>query len=292
MKTRTTGSVVAAAVALAASIYVRPIGYFLPMILGGALVVWGLWTRQPERGRLITRVVGFVVLSMALTGAWQIRNVREAHYPGFSAISDVNLYFYLAASVEAVHNGIPYYEQQGRMGYHDENLYLELHPEQRGWTRGERFQWMGREGRRILLSDPLTYARIHLEGIIRTFFDPAATDYLKFFKFHPGIAGLLGQLVDRGLIRTVIDLYRTNPLVFWSNLYLMPMLGFYLLFTARALVSRRLLTDAGVLAMLGIAAYFLVIAGGPAAYSRFRHADMPIVCILAGCGLFMVRGRM
>jgi len=98
-------------------------------------------------------------------------------------------------------------------------------------------------------------------------------------------------LVTKGLMWTVLSLAREHPLVFWSNLVLAPLLGFYLLFSVVALFSRRFITDPAVLAALGVAAYFLLVCGGPDAEGRFRHPDMPILCIFAGYGLFFAIGK-
>ena len=305
LRTGSTWALLGAAIALAASIYVRPIGYFLPPILACGLVVWGLATRRFRPGRLLAHVALFLIVSMGLTGLWQLRNWREAGYPGFSAISDINMYYYLGASVLAAREGVPFNDMQTRMGFFkeerrhggkvgagvDDDLYIQLHPEQRDWTRAEKYRYIGREGRRIVLEHPVLYARIHLDGIVRMLIDPTATEYLQYFHLYPRNGGLLGELVTKGLVRTVLSLARERPLVFWSNLVLAPLLGFYLLFSVVALFSRRFITDPAVLAALGVAAYFLLIAGGPGAVARYRHPAMPILCIFAGYGLFFAIGK-
>ena len=299
LRTGSTWALLGAAIALAASIYVRPIGYFLPPTLACGLVVWGLATHRFRPGRLLAHVALFLIVSMGLTGLWQLRNWREAGYPGFSAISDINMYYWYGASVLAAREGVPFNDMQTRMGFGgkaraggvDDDLYIQLHPEQRDWTRAEKYRYIGREGRRILLEHPVLYARIHLDGIVRTLLDPTATEYLQYFHLYPRNGGLLGVLVDKGLVRTVLSLARERPLVFWSNLVLAPLLGFYLLFSVVALFSRRFITDPAVLAALGVAAYFLLIAGGSGAVARYRHPDMPILCIFAGYGLFFAIGK-
>jgi hypothetical protein len=280
-----------AAVALAASIYVRPIGYFLPAILAIGLVAWGSAACWLRLGSLLAHIALFLTVTMGLTGLWQLRNRLEAGYPGFSAISDISMYYYQGASVLAVQEKVPFYEMQARMGYNNGLYAPQLHPEQRGWSQTEKLRYISREGRRIVLEAPALYARIHLAGIVRHLIDPAATEYLRYFHLYPRSGGFLGVLVDKGLVGAVLSLARERPLVFWSNLILAPLLGFYLLFSLVALFSTRFITDPAVLAALGVAAYFLVIAGGPAACSRFRHVDMPILCISAEYGLFFAIGR-
>jgi hypothetical protein len=282
LRTGSTWALLGAAIALAASIYVRPIAYFLPPILACGLVVWGLATRRFRPGRLLAHVALFLIVSMGLTGLWQLRNWREAGYPGFSTVPDLNMYYYLGASVLAAREGVPFSDMQTRMGWP---------PNDEDWTRAERNRYFGREGRRIVLEHPVLYARIHLDGIVRMLLDPAATEYLKYFQLYPQHCGLQGVMVDKGLVRTVVIMARERPLLFWSNLVVAPLLGFYLLFSVVALFSRRFITDPAVLAALGVAAYFLFIAGGPDSIGRFRHPAMPILCIFAGYGLFFAIGK-
>ena len=120
LRTGSTWALLGAAIALAASIYVRPIGYFLPPILACGLVVWGLATRRFRPGRLLAHVALFLIVSMGLTGLWQLRNWCEAGYPGFSAVPDLNMYYYLGASVLAAREGVPFYDMQTRMGFFKE----------------------------------------------------------------------------------------------------------------------------------------------------------------------------
>jgi Dolichyl-phosphate-mannose-protein mannosyltransferase len=282
LRTGSTWALLGAAIALAASIYVRPVGYFLPPILACGLVVWGLATRRFRPGRLFAHVALFLIVSMGLTGLWQLRNWREAGYPGFSTVASLNMYYYLGASVLAARESVPFYDMQTRLGWP---------VNEEDWTRAEKHRYIGREGRRIVLEHPVLYARIHLDGIMRMLLDPSGTECLKYFQLYPQHGGLQGVMVDKGLVRTVVIMAREHPLLFWSNLVLAPLLGFYLLFSVVALFSRRFITDPAVLAALGVAAYFLLIAGGTDATGRFRHPDMPILCIFAGYGLFFAIGK-
>ena len=180
LRTGSTWALLGAAIALAASIYVRPVGYFLPPILACGLVVWGLATRRFRPGRLLAHVALFLIVSMGLTGLWQLRNWLEAGYPGFSTVPSLNMYYYLDASVLAAREGVPFYDMQTRMGW-------PLNEED--WTRPEKYRYIGREGRRIVLEHPVLYARIHLDGIVRMLLDPAAICYLKYFHLYPQMAG-------------------------------------------------------------------------------------------------------
>jgi hypothetical protein len=286
---------------LAASVYVRPVGYFLPVVIATGLTVWVLVTTD-RKIHFITHIAVFLAVSMSLTGVWQARNQLETGYSGFSAISSINMYYYLATSVLAAQQQVPFFEMQRRLGYRakmqdrfgylDDRIYLELHPEQSTWTLAERLNYMSREGEHILLRHPLSYLRIHIEGIVRSIFDPSATGLLKFFRLIPDEDGVFGKLVDGGIVRTMKELRLTSPLIFWGNALLLLVQLLYLSFASCALVSRRLIRQPKVIAAILVVAYYLVIAGGPAANSRFRHPAMPIICVLAGYGVCEVWHRL
>jgi 4-amino-4-deoxy-L-arabinose transferase-like glycosyltransferase len=124
--------------ALAASVYIRPIGYFLPIIIAAGLAAWALVTHRQNKLRFLAHAGAFVIVSITLTGLWQVRNKLETGYSGFSAIASDNLYFISAGSVLAAKQHVPYYEMRDRLGYQDNSVYLQEHPEQNtGLSRTE-----------------------------------------------------------------------------------------------------------------------------------------------------------
>src|SRR5439155_3968819 len=160
---------------LAASAYVRPAGYFLPLCLVVLLV--GEAARSRRWGR-----VGPLVLAGAaavvVVAPWQLRN-RALGFRGMSTISGVNMYFYNAAALRAAHTGMSFAAAQAAMGYLNDSVYFELHPEQRTWRPGERFQFMADAGRREVRADLARYARIHVAGMVRVLVDPGGLEMLK-----------------------------------------------------------------------------------------------------------------
>ena len=275
----------ASGVAFSASVYVRPIGYFLPMILTAWLSGLAMISGHGSKRRLMIHLSAFAIVSLGLTSLWQVRNKVETGYSGFSGISSLDLYFYSAASVLAAKQHVPFVQMQHRLGYLDERIYFRRHPEQKAWPLAQRLNFMNREADSILLSNPFTYARIHFEGSLRFIFDPGSTDFLKFFDLYPKQGGLLGVLVDQGVGKTMETLLFTRPLVFWSNVVLLPLLALNLLCACAVLFSKRLMRDPCVLTALLIVVYYLLISGGPVGSSRFRHPAMPIISILAGYGI-------
>ncbi len=273
-------TLVLAGLALAASVYVRPVSYYLPILATLALLP-ALLLRF-KRWKYALQAAVFLAASFAPVAAWQIRNRIETGYGGFSAISDLNLYLYQAAAVRAKVEGLPFQEAQQRMRS------FEGHPEHQSWTEAQESQFMRQEGLRVILKHPLVYAGIHLRGMVRILFDPGSMDYLKLFHSYPRLGGILANIEDRGLVSVVLGLQRSNPLAFWTQLALVVLLLLYYLFVLFGLFGKDCVGLWGKLALVALAAYFIAISGGPIGYSRFRHPAMPLLCVLAGCGLLSV----
>jgi len=228
---------------------------------------------------------------MGLTGLWQVRNGEETGYFGFSALMPIETYFDKAGSVLATQQRISYYEMRERLGFSDERVYFALHPEQKTWSTKQRLEYMDRQSRDILLGSPLTYARIHFEGVARIMLDPGAIDYLRLFGLYPKVGGMLGIVVDAGLPQTIKLLFVKRPLVFWSSVLMTPLQLLLLLSACLIFYSRWLLSQPQIIAAMGVAAYFVIVSGGPGAVYRYRHPVMPIVCVFAGYGLCLAWGR-
>jgi asparagine N-glycosylation enzyme membrane subunit Stt3 len=136
----------------------------------------------------------------------------------------------------------------------------------------------------------LTFARIYFDGVLRATFDPASTEFIRFFDLYPKQGELLTVDVDKGIIATVETLL-ASPLLFWSIAVMLPVHLIYLSCACITLCSRAIL-DRASLAALFIVSYYMTIAGGPGDWGRFRHPAMPVVCILAGYGLYVVFARL
>jgi 4-amino-4-deoxy-L-arabinose transferase-like glycosyltransferase len=140
--------------ALAASVYVRPIGYFLPLVIAAGMAAWTFVTHRQNQLRVLAHTCAFVIVSIGLTGLWQIRNKIETGYSGFSAIASDNLYFISAASVLAAQQRVPYYGMRDRLGYQDQRIYFQEHPEQRTWPVAQRIDYMNRAANHICSAAP------------------------------------------------------------------------------------------------------------------------------------------
>jgi hypothetical protein len=282
---------VAAGLWLAAATFVRPVTYYLPVAL--ALGLFLVMVRVPG---LRWKAPALLLISvLPWFAAWQIRNWIETGYGGFSSISEMNLYFFVAADVTARVEHRPYMEVRNEFGYtfftgHSGQDYLFLpylarYPEQAGWSQGKRLAFMHAQASGIIRAHAGVFLHACSAHFFKTVFDPGAGSFDALM--NPGdprhIAGLL---INEGVVRGTIKLAKTYPWILAEKAaFAVVLLGLYLL-AARG-VFRCGMHNACLWLLLGILLYFLSIsglAGGQGADSRYRQPIMPIVCILASAG--------
>ena len=75
-------------------------------------------------------------------------------------------------------------------------------------VRVGRYRAMSRNGRSLLLAHPFDYAAIH---VLRLLLEPGAVDYFKQFGAYSEGDGLLGLVVDRGMIAALQTLLAERP---------------------------------------------------------------------------------
>ncbi len=283
-------SLLAAAAALAAAMYVRPIAYILPCVLTFVLV-GSLWKRGPSRRQLITRAAAFALLSMAPAWAWQARNYITTGYPYFSAISDINLYYYQAAAVLAENRGVPLEAMQQELGYFDDAIYLKHHPEQSFWSQARRYEYLGQEARRIIGEHPAVMLRIHGRGIIAVLADPGVSAYLGFFRLDkahteqaPTLQPTAARAAPAGFFARLRRGIEQKPFVMAVYAAMSLIWLFYAALALRGLMLKEVWKSPASLLCLSTAVTLIVLSGGPAGYHRLRLPGMPVICLLGGFG--------
>ncbi len=293
-----THNVLIAAIGLAAAAYVRPINYYLLVLMTVLLVMWAMSRRPAVKWRLL-QVGAFMMTSFVLVGIWQARNKAVSGYDGFSAIGGLNAYFYQAAAVLAEQQGRSYVEVQNGLGYQhfqpyqNSAVYDRVHPEQQAWSAAAKHRYQRVEGLRVIASAPFVYARIHVQGMIRTLFEPGALEYLRLFKLYRPLpsGSLLNTMMDQGLLNTLSVVFRERPLVFWSMLVLTVLLLNYYALALIACLSLDFPWNMPMLILITTGTSLALMSGGPHSVGRFRHAIMPVVCVLAGYGLWRLIDR-
>lgn len=277
------------AIIYALAVYVRPIGYFLPLALAAVLLVWAIVKREKK---LLAYAVAFGLLSFAFIGAWQLRNKAETGYAGFSAAVDYNLYFHQVAALKAKEQRVPFYQVMDELGFYSREKYLSKNPEQQTWSLAQQYEFMRSEGVKATWRDPLVAANVYLHGLVISLFDPGASEYLRLFRLYPQSGKILNGVVSEGIIATTIKLVATNPLLsILTGLLGMMLLTYYTL-TFIGLKSGTTQFNLPMWLLLTTGIYLLALSGGTIAASRFRLPVMIVVCILTGQGLSIALSRL
>ena len=268
----------AAGLWLAAAIFVRPAGYYLPFALAGGLFmvlarVRGLRWKAPAV--LLAAVLPWIA-------AWQARNRVETGFGGFSSIVARNLYFYQAAEVIARVAHKPMAEAQNEFGYSDERSYLARHPEQAKWSEARRTAFMASEAARVLAAHPGTALRMYAEGAAVVAFTPCGAEMLRLT--GAWLRDWPARVADRGPVRSAWRLVRGDPGVAAVLAVLEAVLLLLYLLAVRGAV-RIGVRSARMWLLAGAALYFISVSGGAQAVGRYRLPAMPEVCILAAAGV-------
>jgi hypothetical protein len=269
---------------LAAATFVRPVTYYLPAALAAGLML--VLARAPG---LRWKAPAVLLLSvLPWLAAWQIRNYVQTGFAGFSSIQTQNLYFFSAAEVTSrvEHRTLP--AVQDELGYNDEQLFLQRHPEAVGWNRAQRLNFMRTEAKRILRPHPWLFLRTHLAGSIRTALNPGGAVLLDLAD-APVDDEAFTREREQGPLRAALWMAGNHPL----QLAVMAALGALLLglymFAALGF-ARGGSPSACLWLLLGVSLYFFAVSGGAIAAARLRLPVMPIVCVLAAAGAVRRRG--
>ncbi len=292
--TQRRGPLVSAALALAAATFVRPISYYLPLLAamwlgcarraGDAQASTG--TKTTLRGARIParwlHAAIFLVFAMGPSLLWQVRNYVTARYAGFSAIADVNLYYWQAAPVVAEQEGISLAEAQARLAERERLAQVRTEPRQH--AQAARLLWMRQHALDTLRQAPWLYARIHLKGMLAVVSDPGTHAWLDYVRYEPPPrpAG------EHGLRRLVRAL-KTKP---WAACLHALLWGWILALLAfGALGLYRMPRSAAWWLFVLVFLYLWCLSGGPLGYHRFRIPLLVIWSVWAGHGLAFAAKR-
>lgn len=269
----------AAGLALALATFIHPGTYYLPLVV---LIFFALRAlkKRDERTGLVLGAMLFLAAATVPTLTWQVRNYSLTGYRRFAAIEDVNLYFMKSAAVRASVEGRSIEDIRRETGYGTWNIYDRAHPEQAGWTRAEKLDYMRKTATKTIFAHPGVYAGIHARSLPVLLFDPGAREYLRLYGAYRH-QDLLKDVADKGLISTALKFVTKNPAVSVFSLALLILLAATLAAAAWGWVKARAWRNAPGLAALLVFLYILLVAGGPSAYARFRVPLMPLFAVYA-----------
>ena len=279
-RTLTIKPLISAGLVLAAATFVRPVSYYLVFPLAVALAVTyrhGKTMRWKAPALLLLSVLPWLVL-------WQIRNAQLTGYSGFSSIVEKNLYYFQSAEVTAELGGTSLALEQARLGYNSETNYLVIHPEQQFWSQAQRLQFMRATAMNIISRHRALYFGSHFRGVALVAFTPAATEFFQLLDLYPAPQSMPHRVLNEGILHSVWVALRGHPaLSIGMALFEVWLLLLYVFATIGSLFCRG--SRFAVIALVGIALYFLLISGGAQAVGRYRLPIIPELCVLAGGGL-------
>jgi len=269
-------------VALSISVYVRPISYYLPLVLT-ALIAGQAILCKANRNLLILQSITCFVLCTILVGAWQVRNFVLTGYSEFCDITAINLYWEYGNAIKAEKKGLPY----KRMTVNEfEKEFTTIYPNEK--SKIKRLKYMKREGLRIILDNPMVTLKIGLLGLVRTLTDLGTTGYLRLVNENRiSLSEIIGRSNDSGMTK-YFNLLKEVPYVVATKMLFFVLMISYWILTAFGFFDKGV-DKTGMILLIILTAYLVGISMGPYSYSRFRTPIMPYLCIFGGAGLFMLK---
>lgn len=267
----------AAAILMGLSALCRPVAVYFPLILTlGLLLDKGTrWTRRMIHATLF---LGLFLLSLV---PWIVRNIYVVGSPTISTISNYNMLFYEAASLEANLRHVS--ETQIREEYTGRVAQVLA---ERGWAdnEGNRSRANSLLARQIILAHPIRFLYVHLKGDLNGLL-PDVTSLTEILGATVGGKGTLGVLNQDGILAAIRN-------YFGGQTWLLGLLLPFIIFTALVYIFA---LDGAVdilrhrswftLSILAVPVLYFLILPGAASLPRFRVPVMPYIYLLAGAGL-------
>lgn len=250
---------------------VRPIGVFLPVLIGPALAL--LRTGASRRARVLCGSL-FVLLALALPLGWTVRNYQAAGVAQLTSLVAINAYYHRAAAVEAQRRGVPAEVVRRELAQRRGADGSELSEEPADLAAMERRAW------ETIRADPIGYAVSHLQGVGRLL-GPDREVSLQLRAGGPRPSGSPESLAAFVTADPAPHVETVGPVLYTATLQLALVYGLAAVGLAAGL--RRPADRPATLLLLIVLLYFLAVSG-PEAYARFRVPMMPFVALLAAVG--------
>ena len=279
LQTRRRTALLAAIVAGSAAAYVRVIGYVVPpmLVLACALLVsrGGARAAHGAAGRGATwrdaALAG--TLTVALLGAWHVRNGLAAGYWGFSIQTERAAYLLGGGVVEARQAGS--YSEARRL------LQQEMAAEP-GRSASATAAAMRERGLGRVAASPLAFLSTYAAGIVTTVLHPGSGAFLRLLVPIGDVDGTASvtQMLTLGRWRAAQEQARAKGLGYWAltvPLFVVTVV-YVAVFGAGAWAGR---TSPPVVLACLLAAVMLAASGGPDGDSRRRAPLVPLLCVVA-----------
>jgi 4-amino-4-deoxy-L-arabinose transferase-like glycosyltransferase len=267
--------VTVSAVLMAAAILTRPIALVYPVVMAVLL----LCESAPWRVRL-QKAALFSGVTLLILGIWVVRNRTVIQLPTISTISADSMLYYNAASLVANQTG-----QNERDVRQDLGMQVDSLLNTRGLldTAANRSRLTSELGKQIILSDPVSYAYVHLKSDLNSLLPD--TDLLEILGITSGQKGTLDFIKQHGLWAGIVYYFDgAYGLIFLLVPFILLLCLVYIGFlvgTARLLWQRKFFP----LAVLALPILYGILFPGSASNPRFRVPVMPFMVIIAAYGL-------
>ena len=254
----------------------RPIATYFTLLFIFLILI----DQAKDWGERIINSLLYAAATMALIIPWIIWNYASAGIATISTISNYNLLFYNAASLQANQSGLS--EGEIRETLKDQVAQL---MEQRGLsdTIYNRDLIYKELALKIIFSDPIRYSCLHLKSDLNNLL-PGVTDLTEILGITVGGKGTLAVLNKDGLMAAIRHYFEDKAwligifapaIILLVLTYLTGLAGIGILIKDRNWFALEIL-------LLPII-YLLLIPGAPS-NQRFRAPAMPYICLLAAQG--------
>jgi 4-amino-4-deoxy-L-arabinose transferase-like glycosyltransferase len=268
-----------AAILMGLSVLCRPLAVYFPLLLALGLVInKGLtWNRR------IIRAAGFLLLFLLSFVPWIIRNIYVVGAPTISTVSNYNMLFYEAASLEANLRHVG--ETQVREEYTD---LVNQALVERGWinNEGNRSRVESLLADQIILAHPIRFLYVHLKSDL-TGFLPDVTSVTEILGATVGGKDTLSILNQYGILAAIRNYFGGQTWLLGLLMPLIILLALVYIFATGGTIEIVHHRDWLSLLLLVMPVLYFLILPGPASLPRFRVPVMPYICLLAGFGLQM-----
>ena len=270
---------ISSAILMGLSILCRPIALYYPVVIVFllALVHWKEWIY------IFTRCLAYLAVVFIILASWMLRNQVVDGAPIISTISNSNLLFYNAASLDAsLHGGSA---DQYRSINYPLSVQNELIKRGLPQTEANLNKVYKILAMKIILANPVQYSIIHLKDDLQNIY-PGWSTTLEILA-PTGMVGIQGtEVLSQKGLSGAIQAYFGGRL--WLVFLFFPFIILLLVVYFSDLVGIILLVRTKVWFTLAVlilpVAYLLLIPGAPS-NSRFRLPAMPEICLIAGIGI-------
>ena len=267
-----------AAAMLSASVYVRPVSYYLPWCVSlGMLLLMVIQRRKLTR--VFVDVFVFFAISATLIGVWQIRNYKMTGFGGFASVGG---HMFYRGNYRPLMKLVSTEKNSDYVKTHLSELDLKLFS---GHTqeKGSSYQYMKDGILKIIHDNPAVVVSFYLKKVAKYFLAPGAIQMLNLFNIK-----VPKRVVEEKIGKSILEKRRLYlekaPIYFWADALFGVWLVSCLIFASVAVLSKNIWKKIPFWLIICVIGYFAVVSCGALTFSRMRHPIMPLLCVLAAFG--------